>query len=207
MGVPRKPPVQLKIRWFHLPQSPVFADDHERRPLRWVYVYVLLIPLVNWGFEHIPTIPLPGGGNWAPMAIVTGLVLVFRDFAQREVQHYIILPLLIGLGLSYVMAPPEIALASGIAFAASEMIDYLIYTVSNRPFSGRVMISTAISSPVDSFLFLILAEVAIPGIFNVFTLATSVLSKLAGAYVVYRILKRKEKKRAALASAKINAVY
>lgn len=187
-------------------QSPVIADDSERRPLRWVYVYVLLIPLVNWGFEHIPIIPLPGGGNWAPMAVVTGLVLVFRDFAQREVQHYIILPLIIGLVLSYIMAPPEIALASGIAFAASEMIDYLVYTISNRPFSGRVMISTAISSPVDSFLFLILADLAIPGVFNVWTLITSVLSKLAGAYVVYRIVKHKERKTAALVAAKTAAL-
>lgn len=158
-----------------------------------MYVYVLLIPLVNWGFAHIPTVPMPDGGNWAPMAIVTGLILVVRDFAQREVNHYILLPLLIGLGLSYLMAPPEIALASGIAFAVSEMVDYLVYTTSNKPLSARVMLSSSLSAPLDSALFLLVANMAIPGMFTWSTLLTSIVSKIAGAYVVYRLLKRREK--------------
>ena len=128
------------------------------------------------------------------MTIVTGLVLVVRDFAQREVQHYIILPLMIGIALSYLMAAPEIALASGLAFAASEMVDYLVYTCSNRPFSGRVMVSTGISAPLDTTIFLLVANMAIPGIFTMSSFATSIASKLFGAYVVYRILKRRERK-------------
>jgi len=55
------------------------------------------------------------------MAIVTGFILIFRDLAQREVGHYIFFPLLIGLAISYVMAPPLIALASAAAFAVSEV--------------------------------------------------------------------------------------
>ncbi len=135
---------------------------------------------------------MPDGGNWAPMAIVTGFILVVRDFAQREVSHYILLPLLIGLAFSYLMAPPEIALASGIAFGVSEMVDYIVYTTSNRPLSERVLISSSLSSPIDSALFLIIANMAIPGLFTWMTLITSVLSKIAGAYVVYHLLKRRE---------------
>lgn len=166
----------------------------KRPPLRWVYLYVVLIPLVNWGFAHIPTVPMPDGGNWAPMAIVTGLILVVRDFAQREVNHYILLPLLIGLGFSYLMAPPEIALASGIAFAVSELVDYLVYTTSSRPLSERVMISSSLSAPLDSALFLLVGNMAIPGLFTWMTLITSIASKILGAYVVYRILKAREQK-------------
>jgi hypothetical protein len=162
-------------------------------PLRWVYVYVALIPLVNWGFAHIPTVPMPDGGNWAPMAIVTGLILVFRDFAQREVSHYILLPLLIGLAISYLMAPPEIALASGIAFAVSEMVDYMVYSISNRPLSQRVLLSSCLSAPLDSTLFLVIANMAIPGVFSPLTLATSIVSKITGAYVVYLLLRRRER--------------
>ncbi|MES2984747.1 MAG: VUT family protein [Pseudomonadota bacterium] len=165
----------------------------ERMTLRWVYVYVALIPLVNWSFAHVPTVAMPDGGAWSPMAIVTGLVLVFRDFAQREVHHYIILPLMIGIGISYFMAPPAIALASGMAFAASELIDYVIFTVSKRPFSSRVMLSTMLSAPVDSALFLIIADIAVPGVFSTLTLITSVASKLFGAYVVYLLIKRRER--------------
>jgi uncharacterized PurR-regulated membrane protein YhhQ (DUF165 family) len=166
----------------------------KHKPWRWVYLYVLLIPLVNWGFAHIPTIPMPDGGTWAPMAIVTGLILVVRDFAQREVSHYILLPLVIGLALSYFMAPAEIALASGIAFGVSEMVDYIVYTTSDRPLSERVLISSSISAPIDTALFLLVANIAIPGLFTWLTLITSIVSKIFGAYVVYRILKARELK-------------
>ena len=135
---------------------------------------------------------MPDGGNWAPMAIVTGFILVARDFAQREVKHYILLPLLIGIVLSYFMAAPEIALASGIAFGVSEMIDYIVYTTSKRPLSERVLISSSLSAPIDSALFLIVANMAIPGVFSWMTLGTSIASKILGAYVVYRLLKRRE---------------
>ena len=39
-------------------------------------IYVALIPLVNWSFANVPTIKMPDGGEWAPFAVVTGLVLI-----------------------------------------------------------------------------------------------------------------------------------
>ncbi len=164
-----------------------------RAAWRWVWVYLLLIPLVNWSFAHVPTVAMPDGGHWSPMAIVTGLILVFRDLAQREVGHWIFVPLLVGLGISYEMAPPEIALASGAAFGISETIDWAVFTITKRPLSKRVLWSCAASAPVDSAVFLLGANMAIPGIFSWSTLATSVASKMLGAYVVYRLLKRRER--------------
>lgn len=158
----------------------------------WVYVYVLLIPLVNWSFANVPTYALWDEGNWSPMSVVTGLVLVVRDFAQREIGHMIFLPLMIGIGFSFIMAPPEIAAASALAFGVSEAIDWVIFTFTKRPLSTRVLWSCAASAPVDSAVFLIGANMAIPGIFSWSTLICSVASKLAGAYVVYRVLRRRE---------------
>lgn len=166
--------------------------------LRWVYLYVLLIPLVNWSFAHVPTVPMPDGGAWSPMAIVTGLILVVRDFAQREVGHYIFMPLLVGVALSFFMAPPAIALASAAAFAVSETTDWLLFTTLKRPFSDRVMVSSLISAPLDSTVFWWLASLAVPGIFTWSTLLTAIASKLAGAYVVFRVLKQRERNRAKL---------
>lgn len=162
--------------------------------LRWVYVYVLLIPLVNWSFAHVPTVPMPDGGAWSPMAIITGLILVFRDFAQREVGHWIFLPLMIGIAISFAMAPPAIALASAAAFAVSELVDWLIFTVSKRPLSERVLISSAVSAPLDSAVFWLLASYSVPGVFTWSTILTAIASKLVGTYVVYRLLKRREQR-------------
>lgn len=156
--------------------------------------YLLLIPLVNWSFAHVPTVPMPDGGAWSPMAIVTGLILVVRDFAQREVGHWIFIPLLIGIALSFGMAPPQIALASAAAFGVSETVDWFIYTVSKRPLSQRVLHSSALSAPLDSAVFWFLASLAVPGVFTWSTVITAIASKLAGTYVVYVILKRREAK-------------
>lgn len=157
----------------------------------WVYLYVGLIPLVNWSFANVPTYQIPGG-SWNPMVIPTGLILVVRDFAQREVGHAILLPLCVGIFISFLMAPPEISLASAIAFGISESIDWLIFTVTKKPLSQRVIFSCLASAPVDSAVFLVGASMAIPGLFSWVTLSCAVLSKLAGAYVVYRVLKRRE---------------
>lgn len=159
----------------------------------WVYLYLLLIPFVNWSFAHVPTVPMFDGGAWSPMAIVTGLVLVVRDFAQREIGHAIFIPLFIGIGISFAMAPPEIAIASAAAFAISESVDWFIFTVSKRPLSQRVLISSAFSAPLDSAVFWMLASLAVPGVFTWSTVLTAIASKLLGAWVVSMILKRRER--------------
>jgi uncharacterized PurR-regulated membrane protein YhhQ (DUF165 family) len=160
---------------------------------RWTLAYLLLIPLVNWAFSWTPLVELPDGGMWSPFSLVVGLVLVFRDFAQREIGHYIFVPLLLGVGISYLMAPPAIATASGIAFLVSEAVDWALYTFTKKPLSTRVMLSSLAGAPVDSIIYLTGANMAIPGLFSWWTLATMIASKLLGAYVVYRMLKRREK--------------
>lgn len=162
----------------------------------WVYLYVLLIPLVNWSFANVPSYPI-WGGEWNPMVIPTGLILVVRDLAQREVGHTIFGPLCLGIFISFFMAPPEIAAASAIAFGISESIDWAIFTFTKRPLSKRIMWSCGASAPVDSLVFLLGANMAIPGLFSWVTLTASVISKLSGAYVVYLMLRRRERKVAA----------
>lgn len=161
--------------------------------LKWTLVYVLLIPLVNWAFSWTPLYTLPDGGLWSPFSLVVGLILVFRDFAQREIGHYIFIPLLAGVGISYLMAPPEIATASGIAFLFSEAVDWGVYTFTKKPLSSRVMISSLAGAPVDSIIYLTGANMAFPGLFSWWTLVTMIASKLAGAYFVYVMLKRRER--------------
>lgn len=162
-------------------------------------LYVALMPLINWAFAGIPTIPLPemlGGGEWHPFTIVTGLVLVVRDFAQREIKHWIFGAMLVGLTLSTLTAWPVIVVASGVAFLISETVDWAVYTFTKRPLSQRIMISSTISAPLDQMLFLGLASLVVPGIFAWGSVITGILSKLVGAWVVSRLVARQEAKAA-----------
>ncbi len=58
-----------------------------------------------------------------------------------------------GVGLA------RFALASALAFLVSESIDWLIYSLTHRPFADRVLISVAFSAPVDTACFLFLGNI------------------------------------------------
>ncbi|MEZ5961189.1 MAG: VUT family protein [Hyphomonadaceae bacterium] len=166
---------------------------------RWTALYVGLMPVINWAFAGIPTIPIAenlGGGDWHPFTIVTGLVLVVRDFAQREIKHWILAAMLLGLALSTLTAWPVIVVASGVAFLISETADWAVFTFSDRPLSQRILISSAISAPVDQALFLWLASQVVPGMFALGSVVTGIVSKLIGAYVVSRIVAAQERRNA-----------
>src|SRR5690606_7982443 len=166
---------------------------------RFTALYVGLMPLINWAFAGIPTFPIPdllGGGEWHPFTVVTGLVLVVRDFAQREIKHWIFGAMLIGLTLSTLTAWPVIVVASGVAFLVSETADWAVYTFTKRPLSQRIMISSSISAPLDQMLFIGLASLVVPGIFAWGSIVTGIVSKLAGAWVVSRIVARQERRAA-----------
>jgi len=162
-------------------------------------LYVALMPLINWAFAGIPTIPLPemlGGGEWHPFTIVTGLVLVARDFAQREIKHWIFGAMLIGLSLSTLTAWPLIVVASGVAFLISETADWAVYTFTKRPLSQRIMISSLIGAPLDQVLFLWLASQVVDGLFAFGSIVTGIVSKLIGAWVISRLVAHRERRAA-----------
>lgn len=159
-------------------------------------IYVGLMPLINWSFAHVPNFPIPaplGGGVFQPLAIVTGLVLVVRDFAQREIGHRILAAMLLGLAFSAMTTPLQIVAASGIAFAVSETVDWAVYTFTKRPLSQRIMLSSLFGAPIDTSVFLFGANMVTPGIFAWGTAITSVLSKLTGAAVVAWMVLQREK--------------
>jgi hypothetical protein len=162
-------------------------------------LYVTLMPLINWSFAAVPTWAIPeefGGGQFQPLAIVTGLVLVVRDFAQREVGHRILLAMLVGLVFSTMTSWIVVVLASGAAFLISELVDWAVYTFSNRPLSQRIMISSLASAPLDQVVFIWLASFVVPGIFAWGTVATGIASKLIGAAVVAGLVAMRERRQA-----------
>ncbi|HVY85294.1 MAG TPA: VUT family protein [Caulobacterales bacterium] len=166
-----------------------------RKP--WTAAYVGLMPLINWSFSAVPTFPIPhwlGGGAFQPLAIVTGFVLVVRDFAQNEVKHWIFAAMAAGLVLSSLTSWIQVVVASGAAFLISESVDWAVYTFVKRPLSERVLLSSVFSAPLDQIVFIFLASFVVPGIFAFGTVMTGILSKLFGAYVVSQVMAAHERR-------------
>jgi uncharacterized PurR-regulated membrane protein YhhQ (DUF165 family) len=150
-------------------------------------LYIALIVAVNWGFTVVPLVKMPGGEMWPPMSLVVGFIFVVRDFAQREVGHRVLIAMLIGAALSYVMAAPYVAIASAAAFLVSELADWLVYTVTRRPLSQRILFSSLIGTPIDSVVFLYgIGHLTVSGVLAM------TASKLVGAFIVWWMIRRRE---------------
>lgn len=144
--------------------------------------YIVLIVLVNVGFTVVPLVSL-FGEMFPPMSLVVGLVFVARDYAQKEIGHRVIIAMLIGAGLSYFMADPYVAIASFVAFLISEGADWAIYTWTKKPLAQRILISSIVSTPIDSAVFL-----AMIGHFSILSVVLMTLSKMIGALVVWKMV-------------------
>jgi len=156
---------------------------------RYTALYIVLIVAVNYGFTVVPLVELPGGVMWPPMSLLVGFVFIVRDFAQREIGHRILFAMAVGVGLSYIMADPYVALWSAIAFLVSELADWTVYTFTKRPMSDRVIYSSVLSAPLDSAVFLIGLGIATP-----VGIATMSASKLLGAIAVWWLIRRREQR-------------
>ena len=151
----------------------------------WTFTYVLLVVAINIGFSVVPLVPV-FGEMFPPLSLAVGLVFVARDFAQREIGHKVIGAMLVAGVLSWFMADPFVALASITAFLISESADWGIYTWTKKPFAERILISSIISTPLDSGVFL-----AMIGHFSILNTILMTIAKMAGALIVWWMLKRR----------------
>lgn len=122
--------------------------------------------LANYAIGHIG-IPTDGPhvlpvwpGLYAPSGVyVAGLALALRDLAQQVVGRRAAWAILAGAAVSYLVASPALALASGAAFLVSELADFAVYTPLRE--RGRaalaVLGSGLVGAAIDSALFLWLA--------------------------------------------------
>lgn len=150
-------------------------------------LYIATVVLLNIGFSYVPMIETPLG-FLSPMAVVAGAVFVVRDFAQRQAGHHVLYAMGIAVVLSYLLADPYVATASAAAFAAAELADYAIYTLSGQPFHKRVLWSSAISTPIDTGVFLL----GISG-FTIGTFVLMVASKMIAAIFIYLLGRANER--------------
>ena len=149
------------------------------KPNKYTLSYVVAIVLVNMGFIYVPMLPM-FGEMFPPMTLLVGLVFILRDFAQREIGHRVLIAMAIEAILSYFMADPFVAFASVVAFFISEMLDWVVYTYTKRPLRERILISSAISTPIDSVVFLYII-----GMFSPIGCLLMILGKMIAAVAIW----------------------
>ena len=159
------------------------------RAIFWTLSYIASILAVNWLFA--PSQLIPGVTQWATpwgdlflANLVVGAVFVLRDYAQREIGHRILVATLLAGVITYFMVDPAIAVASLTAFVISESADWGIYSFWKKSLQSRILVSSLVAVPLDTFVFQHLAGYLTPAAFIM-----EVLSKAVGVFIVWQLLK------------------
>jgi uncharacterized PurR-regulated membrane protein YhhQ (DUF165 family) len=157
--------------------------------LKYTLLYLAAILLVSVLFTHYPAIIALGDNiAFTPWTLLVGTWFVLRDYSQREIGHWVFVPMVIGVMISFLI-DPAYGLATCTAMLVSETLDWVIYTLTKRPFHQRVVISSIISVFIDAIVFYWAFDFfeVIPGveIFNWVTILLASLSKSVAAVVVY----------------------
>ena len=127
--------------------------------MSYLILYVLTILGANWAIATFGLVPV-GFGLLAPAGVYfAGLAFTLRDLAQDALgKRWTAGAIVAGAALSALVSPPEIALASGVAFLASEALDFAVYTpLRRRGWLRAVVASNVVGFAADSALFLWLA--------------------------------------------------
>lgn len=134
----------------------------KRHAVGWIALlgFLLSIPFANWWLDTHGFWEAPVVGWMLPSALwVVGISFCLRDLAQLTLGRlWAWGAIAVGAGLSWWLASPALAVASGVAFLVSETFDALIYTpLAERRFMVAVFLSGLVASFIDSALFLRIA--------------------------------------------------
>jgi len=122
-------------------------------------LFIACIVAANYVTTEYGMVPVGFGLMATAGTYFAGLTFVLRDTVQDAYGKWMTLGLVAaGAALSYLVSDPFIALASGVAFAASETADLLIYTPLRRKGYVRAAVaSNVVGAFVDTLLFLWIA--------------------------------------------------
>ncbi|MGE3479713.1 MAG: hypothetical protein AB7G80_09620 [Dongiaceae bacterium] len=163
--------------------------------LRYTALYMgVLIGLLIAFKEYPLLIQVSSGVLFTPWTIISGLVYVLRDFSQREIGHWVWIPMLIGVLISWYFSPQYgAAVIIGGLFGAFS--DWMVYTFTKKPFHERILLSAIASGPMDTIGFFLSFDLlqVMPGvsIFNWPTVIIGSLSKILAGFALYFYYKKR----------------
>ncbi|MGA6164162.1 VUT family protein [Amycolatopsis magusensis] len=120
--------------------------------------YIGTIVAANWASASWPTVSI-GELDVLAGAVCAGLVFSLRDLVHEQFGWRGALTAIAGgIGLSWLLASPAVAMASAAAFATSETADFTAYlALRNRPRIVAMIGSNVAGLLVDSLVFTPLA--------------------------------------------------
>ena len=124
----------------------------------WIAVFIGTIFGANWTLSTYGIVPI-GFGLSAPAGVFfAGLAFTARDMIhETRGRQWVLTAIVVGAVLSW-WVEPRFAIASGVAFAVSELADLAVYSpLRARGWLRSVAASNAVGLVVDSALFLWLA--------------------------------------------------
>lgn len=155
--------------------------------------FLATILAANYVTSEYGLIPVGFGLVATAGTYLAGLMFVLRDWVQDTAGKRAAL-LLIALGalLSYLVADPFIALASGFAFLIAELADLAVYTpLRRRGYIRAAIASNVVGAFADTFLFLWVAGFPIVGAWQGQVLAKlTVTAIVIGMVVIARAVLR-----------------
>lgn len=146
--------------------------------------YVGSVVAANWATQTFGLVPIGMGLAVTAGTFAAGATLVLRDAVQTLGSRWVVFAAMAaGALLSCVVAGPALAVASGIAFACSELVDWAVFTpLRGRSLPAAVLVSSVVSAPVDTVLFLHLAGFGVTwqAVVGQFIVKTALAGAVAG---------------------------
>lgn len=127
--------------------------------------FLACILAANYVTTEYGMVPVGFGLMATAGTYLAGLTFVLRDTIQDGLGKTAAVALIaVGAGLSYFVADPFIALASGVAFLVSEIADLAVYTpLRRRGYIRAAIASNFVGALADTLLFLWVAGFPVPG--------------------------------------------
>jgi uncharacterized PurR-regulated membrane protein YhhQ (DUF165 family) len=121
--------------------------------------YVASVVAANYLTEHYGLVSVGFGLLVTAGTFAAGVSLVARNLTQDLTGRVAVVGLMIvGVVLSWFLATPALAVASGVAFALSESTDMLVYTgLRKRGWTSALVTAGLAGALVDTLLFLHIA--------------------------------------------------
>lgn len=121
--------------------------------------YIASIVAANWMTATFGLLSIGFGLAVTAGTFAAGAALVLRDGVQTALgKAWVLGAIVAGAALSFALSTPSIAVASAIAFLVSELVDFAVFTpLRGRSLPAAVLLSSIVSAPVDTVLFLHIA--------------------------------------------------